>query len=188
MPTFSGWLQNFYLHEKTISISQDDGRVSGKSSWSNLFDRMDISAADLHAYGSLKWQSAPVRKRGVAGHTFWIRPLGPGLGDALIQNGSILYGFSTAEFAALIILDGFSPGGFAPQSSRHSTSYYGQIQVADYGHFSQIARVDSHHGFRDAVRSFETDMRDVPVAHCVDLAFDIIPIRGRGERKWVIPR
>ena len=188
LPTFSGWLQNFYLQEKTVTISQDDRGVSGKSSWSNLFARMDIKAADLDAYGRLKWQTTPMRKTGIKGHNLWIRPLRPALGDALIENGSVSYGFSAAEFAALIILCGFCPGDFAPQSSRHSRSYYGQIQIADYGQFSQVARFDSHHGFRDAVRSFKTDMRDIPVAHCLNLAFGMIPIRGRGGREWVIPR
>ena len=51
-----------------------------------------------------------------------------------------------------------------------------------------MARFDSHHGFRDAFRSFKTDMRDVPVAHCLNLAFGIIPIKGRGGREWIIPR
>lgn len=147
---------------------------------------MDIKAADLDAYGSLKSQSASIRKRGVNGHTLWIRPLRPVLEDALIENGSILYGFSAAEFAALIILCGFCPGDFAPQSLGHSTSYYGQIEVADYGQFSQVAKY-SHHGFRDAAKSFRTDMRDVLIAHCLDLAFGIIPIRGRGGREWFIP-
>ena len=32
VPTFSDWLQNFYLHEKTVTISQDDRGMSGKSS------------------------------------------------------------------------------------------------------------------------------------------------------------
>ena len=188
VPTFSGWLQNYYLQEKTITISQDDRGVSGKSSWSNLFARMDIKAADLDIYGGLKRLPAPTRKHGLEGNNLWIRPLRPALGDALFENGGISYGFSAAEFAALIILCGFCPGDFASQNSQHSTSYFGQIQVAEYGQFAQVERFDSHHGFRDAIRSFKTDMRDVPVAHCLNLAFGIIPIRGRGGREWVIPR
>ncbi|KAF6218006.1 hypothetical protein HO133_006418 [Letharia lupina] len=188
IPTFSGWLQHFYLQEKTIATSQDDHGVCGKSSWSNLFGRMDIKAADLDAYGGLRPQLAPTRKRVISGRNLWIRPLRSGLGDALVENGSISYGFSAPEFAALIILCGFRPGDFAPQSSRHSTSFYGQMRVADYGPFSQIANFDSHHGFRDAIRSVTTGMRDVPVAHSLDLAFGMIPIEGRHGRGWVIPR
>ena len=187
LPVFSGWLQNFYVQEKTITVSQDDRGVSGKSSWSNLFARMDIGAADLVTYGGLRRQPTPRRKHGVIGINLWIRPLRPGLGDALIENGSISYGFSAAEFAALIILCGFRPRDFAPQSSRHSTSYYGQMLVAEYGQFSQVAKFDSHHGFCDAYRSFKTDMREVPVAHSLNLAFGMIRAKGRRGRQWIIP-
>ncbi len=187
VPTFSGWLQNFYLQEKTIITSQDDRGVSGKSSWSNLFARLDIKAADLNAHGGLRRQPAPTRRHQIQGRNLWIRPLRPGLADALIENGSLSYGFSAAEFAALIIICGFRPGDFAPKRSRHSTCHYGQMLVADYGPFSQVASFQSHHGFRDASKSFETDMRDVPVAHSLNLAFGMIPTMGRGGRKWIVP-
>ena len=187
LPIFSGWLQNFYLQEKTITVSQDDRGVSGKSSWSNLFARMDIGAADLVTYGGSRRQPTPGRKHDVVGIDHWIRPLRPGLGDALVENGSISYGFSAAEFAALIILCGFSPRKFAPQSSRHSASYYGQIVIAEHGPFSQVAQFDSHHGFRDAHKSFREDMRDVPVAHSLNLAFGMIRVKGRPGRDWIIP-
>ena len=184
LPVFSGWLQNFYMLEKTITVSQDDRGVSGRSSWSNLFARMDISATDLVTYGGLIRQPTPTRKHAVDP---WIRPLRPGLGDALVENGSISYGFSAAEFAALIILCGFRPGDFAPRSSRHSTSVCGQMLVAEYGPFSQVAKFDSHHGFRDARKSFKTDMRDIPVAHSLNLAFGMIRTKGRRGRDWIIP-
>lgn len=188
IPNFSGWLQNYYMQERTITVSQDDRGVSGKSSWSNLFARMDIEAADLVAYGGLRRQPALTRKNVIVRNSVWVRPLRPGLGDALFENGSISYGFSAAEFAALIILCGFRPGDFAPQSSRHSTSYYGQMLVAEYGQFSQIAKFDSHHGFRDSSKSFKTDMCEIPVAHSLNLAFGMIRVKGRGGRHWVIPR
>ncbi|KAM0794898.1 hypothetical protein BDR22DRAFT_921390 [Usnea florida] len=187
VPIFSGWLQHFHLQDKSITTSQDDRGVSDKSSWTNLFARMDIKAADLNGYGGLRTQRAPIRKHDFPG-SLWIRPLRPGLGDVLVQNGSISYGFSAAEFAALIILCGFRPKDFAPQSSGHSICYYGQMLVADHGSFSQIARFDSHHGFRDAIKSFKTDLRDVPVAHSFNLAFGMIPCKGRHGREWVIPR
>ena len=81
----------------------------------------------------------------------------------------------------------FRPRDFAPQSSRHSTSYYGQMRVAEYGQFSQVAKFDSHHGFRDAYKSFKTDMREVPVAHSLNLAFGMIRAQGRRGREWIIP-
>ena len=188
VPIFSGWLQHFYLQEKSITTSQDDRGVSGKSSWTNLFARMDIKATDLDSYGGLRRQRAPTRKHDFAGNNLWIRPLRPGLGDVLVQNGSISYGFSAPEFAALIILCGFRPRDFSPKSSGHSTCYYGQMLVADHGPFSQIAKFDSHHGFRDAIKNFKTDLRNVPVAHSLNLAFGMIPCKGRYGREWVIPR
>ena len=57
VPTFPGWLQYFYLQEKTITASQDDRGVSGKSSWSNLFARLGIEATDLVAYGGLSMET-----------------------------------------------------------------------------------------------------------------------------------
>ena len=187
VPVFSGWLQNFYLLEKIITVSQDDRELSGKSSWSNLFARMDIKAVDLDAYGGLRRQPPP-RDYSIQDYGNWTRALRPGLGDALVNNGSISYGFSAAEFAALIIICGFSPRDFHPKSLRHSSSYYGQIVVAEHDNFSQIAKFDSHHGFRDAMRSFKTDMCDIPVAHSLDLAFGMIRAKGRHGRKWIIPR
>ena len=91
VPTFSGWLQNFYLQEKTITVSQDDRGISGKSSWSDLFARMDIKAADLDAYGGLRRQPTPTRSRGTSGYSKRIRALRPALGDALVENGNISY-------------------------------------------------------------------------------------------------
>ena len=187
VPIFSGWLQNFYIQEKILKVSQDDRGVSGKSSWSNLFARMDIDAADLVAYGGLTRQPTPRREHEIRGNSPHIRPLRPGLGDALVENGSISYGFSAAEFAALIIFCGFPPRDFKPQGSRHSASWYGQMLVADYGQFSQVAKFDSHHGFRDAFKSFKREMRDVPVAHSLNLAFGMIRAKGRHGRDWIIP-
>ena len=87
IPVFSGWLQNFYIREKTIKVSQDDRGDSGKSSWSNLFARMDIKAVDLNSYGGLRRQPAPVRDNGVQDYSNWIRALRPALGDILVDNG-----------------------------------------------------------------------------------------------------
>lgn len=188
VPNFSGWLQNFYMQERIITVSQDDRGVSGKSSWSNVFARMGIEAADLVAHGGSRRQPALTRKNVIVRNSVWVRPLRPGLGDSLVDNGSISYGFSAAEFAALIILCGFRPRDFAPQSSQHSTSYYGQMLVAEYGQFSQIAKFDSHHGFRDSPKSFKMDMCEIPVAHSLNLAFGMIRVKGRGGRDWVIPR
>lgn len=188
VPNFSGWLQNFYMQERIITVSQDDRGVSGKSSWSDLFARMDIEAADLVAYGGPSRQPALTRKNVIVRNSLSVRPLRPGLGDALVDNGSISYGFSAAEFAALIILCGFCARNFAPQSSQHSTSHYGQMLVAEYGQFSQIAKFDSHHGFRDTPKTFKKDMCDIPIAHSLNLAFGMIRVKGRRGRDWVIPR
>lgn len=93
---------------------------------------MDIEAAELVAYGGSRRLPAPTRKYCTAESSLWIRTLRPGLVDALVENRSISLGFSTAGFAAVIILCGFRPGDFGPQSSRHSTSRYGQMLVAEY--------------------------------------------------------
>lgn len=139
--TISDYLQMFYVQERTITVSQDDRGVSGKSSWGNLFTQMDIEAAELVVYGGSRRLPAPTRKYGTAESSLWIRTLRPGLVDALVENRSISLGFSAAEFAASIILCGFRPGDFRPQSSRHSTSRYGQIFVAEYHKMIKVENV-----------------------------------------------
>ena len=87
----------------------------------------------------------------------------------------------------MIILCGFNPADFASKSFKHSESFYGQIRVAEHSTFSQITKVDSHHRFRDAMRTFNADICDVPVAQSLNLAFGMIRVKGRHTRTWVIP-
>lgn len=186
MPKFSGWLQNSYLREKCITVSQDDRGLAGKSSWSDLFSRLDIDPVDLRTLGDVKPLPPPPRKGGELVNTLGIRTRRPGLADVLVENGSISYGFSAAEFAALTILCGFRPEDLAAKPTSHSTSYFGQMQVAENGQLSQIAKFDSHHGFRDSYGTYKTDMRDIPVAHCLNLAFGMIRTKGRSGREWIV--
>lgn len=186
MPKFSGWLQNFYLREEYITVSQDDRGSAGKSSWSDLFSRLDIDPVDLRKLGDVKPLPPPSRKGGELAKAVLVRTRRPGLADVLVDNGSISYGFSAAEFAALITLCGFRPEELATKPTSHSTSYFGQMQVAEHGQFSQIAKFDSHHGFRDSFGTYKTDMRDIPIAHCLNLAYGMIRTKGRFGREWII--
>lgn len=187
VPCFSGWLQYFYVREEKILVSQDDLGFSGESSWSDLFDRMNVEAAVADAYGGQNRQSTPKWKHEPIERDQWIRSLRPKLGDALVENGRIMYGFSAAEFAALIILCGFHPEEFRPNRSHHSVSFFGQMRVAEYDHFSHVARFDSHHGFWDKPDSVKTRAYSIPVAHSLNLAFGMIRVKGRSKRAWVIP-
>ena len=186
LPLFSGWLQDFYLERKSIVVSQDDRGACGKSSWSNLFDRMNITAVDLSKYGGFERPQLHSRTYDKLGDEPLVRPLRTGLADTLVENRSVSYGFSAAEFAALIILSGFRPEDFVPGKTQRSISYFGQMLIADHGQFSQVARFDPHHGFRDQIKGYQTDMSTMPVAQALDLALGMIRIKGRFGREWVI--
>ncbi|KAL6722336.1 hypothetical protein ACLMJK_001443 [Lecanora helva] len=186
IPLFSGWLQAFYVQEESIATTQDERGEPGKGSWTKLFARLDIKAADLVACGNSAQQRAPPRRQEYKDGELWVRPLRQGLGDALFENGSVSYGLSAAEFAALVILCGFCPKDFSPQSSGQSKGYFGQMLIANHGPFSQVAKFDSHHAFCDAINIANTGLRNIPVAHSLQLAFGMVSIQGRGTRKWVI--
>ena len=186
LPVFSGWLQAFYLEGKSITVSQDDRGAAGKSSWSNLFSRLNIEAVDLNNYGGVARRPRPTQIHGKGYLRSLVRPLRPGLADTLVENRSVSYGFSAAEFAALIILGGFHPKDFVLGKTCSSTSWFGKMLVAEFGQFSQVARFDPHHGFRDQIQTFRTDMHTFSVAQCMNLALGIIHIRGRYGREWII--
>ena len=127
------------------------------------------------------------RKDDTNGHDQRFRPLRPERGDALVEDESISYGFSGAEFAALIRLCGFRPEKFKSSGSKrsqYSGSYFGHMRREEYDHFSFVAKFDSHDGFYDTPGSFETN---ICVTHSLDLAFGMIRIKGRRGREWIIP-
>jgi len=186
MPTFSGWLQRCYLEDRKITTSQDDWGTSGKSSWSKLFGRLDIKGSDLVSFGGLKQESYPALYRDKASAR--VRPLRLGLADILVENESISYGFSAAEFAALLIICGFHPNDFAatPGEFTCSTSHLGRMLLEKHGPFSQVAQFDAHHSFKEQSIGSKQDLCDVPVACCLRLAFGVIRTEDRGGREFIV--
>lgn len=187
MPTFSGWLQRCYLEDKIIATSQDDWGTSGKSSWSKLFGRLDIKASELVAFGGLKPEPFPALYRDKAPPAR-VRPLRLGLADMLVDNESISYGFSAAEFAALLIICGFRPSDFAttPGQFTSSTSHFGRMLLDKHGPFSQVAQFDAHHSFREQRMGCKQDLCEIPVACCLRLAFGVIRTEDRCGREYII--
>lgn len=187
MPNFSGWLQRCYLEDRKINTSQDDRGTSGKSSWSKLFGRLDIKACDLVSFGGIRPETYPALYRDKA-LSARVRPLRPGLADILVENESISYGFSAAEFAALLIIGGFHPSDFAatPGLFTSSTSYYGRMLLDKHGPFSQVAQFDAHHGFREQRIGCKPELCEIPVACCLRLAFGMIRTESRCGREYIV--
>ncbi|KAK4691294.1 hypothetical protein P7C71_g5672, partial [Lecanoromycetidae sp. Uapishka_2] len=187
MPNFSGWLQRCYLEERRISTSKDDWGNSGKSSWSKLFGRLDIKASDLVIFGGTNPETYPALHRDKT-FSARVRPLRPGLADILVENESVSYGFSAAEFAALLIICGFPPSDFAatPGQFTSSTSHFGRMLLDKHGPFSQVAQFDANHNFREQRMGCKQYLCEVPVACCLRLAFGVIRTENRCGREFII--
>ena len=187
VPNFSGWLQRCYLEDRQLTTTQDDRGTSGKSSWSKVFGRLDIKACDLVDFGGARPELYPALVRDKAPDAK-VRLLRPGLADMLVENESVSYGFSAAEFAALLILCGFPPQDFRPTPSgfRCSVWYFGRMLLDNHGPFSQVAQFDTHHNFRDLRIGEKAALCDVPVAPCLQLAFGMIRTPGRRNRDFII--
>ena len=191
VPSFKGWLQHFYLNEKTITVSQDGLESSGESSWSALFARMDIEAADVYDCGGPKRKTTSTQEYEINDRNQLIRPdFRPEFGDALFEDGSTWYGFSGAEFAALIILCGFTPRTFRLKRSHHSANDFGTCVsrniITIIGSFilqilTPMLGLATHPG-----ASRRKHMMFLSLI-ALNLAFGMIHVKGRPEREWVIP-
>ena len=85
-PAFSGWIQHAYMDNSNISITEDDRGTGGTSGWSKLFAQSQITAEDLIAFGGHSARVFPA----VTGYA---EARTPDLADAIIEDGTILYGF-----------------------------------------------------------------------------------------------
>lgn len=71
--------------------------------------------------------------------TWWSRP---GLTDILVDGANISYGLHGDEFAALLILSGFSPSEFKGSETSSCTGHLGYMFLGPHSPFAQIAQLD----------------------------------------------
>ena len=154
--------------------------IGGTSGWSNVFAHCGIQAADLIRFGGSDARIFPA----VTGD---IGPGAPRLSDLIFDNGRVLYGFSKYEFAALLIISGFSPADFSLSGCTSSTKFLGSMQLADNEPFSQIACFDGHEGCREIAQDKERFINEVPVQTCIDYAIGILRTPERGDHRMIIP-
>lgn len=179
-PGFLGWVQKAYVGRLNTSFTQDNRKSAGTSGWSSLFAHCGIKATHLIQFGGSDARVFPA----VTGD------LGPGvvrLADLIFDNGRVLYGFSQGEFAALLIICGFSISDFSISGCTTSTKFLGSMQLADNEPFSQVARFDPHEGCRDITEDKERYTSDVPVQRCIDYAIGMLRTPKRGGHSLVIP-
>lgn len=179
-PSFLGWVQRAYNENLCISLTQDDRMIGGTSGWSNMFAHCGIQAADLIRFGGPDARIFPA----VTGN---IGSGAPRLADLIFDNGRVLYGFSKYEFAALLIVSGFSPADFSISGCTTSTKFLGSMQLADNEPFSQIACFDGHEGCREITEDKERFITEVPVQTCIDYAIGILRTPERGDHRMIIP-
>ncbi|RFU28650.1 hypothetical protein B7463_g7677, partial [Scytalidium lignicola] len=169
-PSLSAWIQHYYSEGKSITICPYERRlVSGQSSWSRLFCRLQIHPEELMNLGhrsSLDEQTP-------------IPPQLPETADILVDGSKISYGLPGDEFAALLILSGFSPSAYNPKETTRTTSHLGHMYLAAHSDpFSQVAQLDSaswnyfstFHGVRWEGRYADR----LNIRHCLDLALGIL--------------
>lgn len=179
-PSFLGWVQRAYNENLCISLTQNDRMIAGTSGWSNIFAHCGIQAADLIRFGGSDARVFPA----VTGN---IGSGAPRLADLIFDNGRVFYGFSKYEFAALLIVSGFSPTDFSISGCTTSTKFLGSMQLADNEPFSQIACFDRHEGCRETAEDKERFINKVPVQTCIDFAIGILRTPERGDHRIIIP-
>lgn len=180
VPAFSSWVYKAYSHDLKVSLTHDIRGTGGTSGWSQLFASCNILPHDLIAFGGREARVLPA-VTGVA------EPRAPDLADVVMDQGRILYGFSAAEFTALLVICGFSPTAFSLLGTSYSIGFLGTIRLAEHEPFSQIARFDGHSGCRKISEDLERYINLLPVGNCIDYALGIIRANMCSCHTWIIP-
>lgn len=184
-PSIAAWVSHHYVHNLNTVICPYNRQITGgQASWSKLFSRLQILPQHLLEIGKRipspneggVWQGIPAQC------------------DFLIEGGKILYGMTGAEFAAILIIGGFSPSRF--YLGDHTTSAVvkhhmrlGQIYFGYRDAFSQIAQFDgASNVLTDQQATGKTGRfsHSVGVRRCIDLALGLFRFTYRGEQTVVI--
>ena len=178
-PAMGGWIQRQYLNKWATKVMQSDTKKAGTSSWSKLFAQCSIAPSELIECGGpnslvLTATSRPSSRT-------------PTQADIRIEDGRLEYGFSSTEFAALLIVAGLSSDAFTAKGTSSSTGYVGTMYLADHGPFTQIAHFDPHAGTRVMEVELTRLVHDVPIQGAIHLALGILKLSPKiGDREWII--
>ncbi|KAH8807681.1 hypothetical protein F5884DRAFT_880968 [Xylogone sp. PMI_703] len=180
-PSLSTWIKHYYTEGKSVTVcpyerkSRSGQSLSGQSSWSKLFCRLQIRPDELLSLPRLMFDELPI--------SF---PQLPVTADVQIDGPKISYGLPADEFIVLLILSGFSPSDFSSKETRKATSHMGHMYLATHSDpFSQVAHLDGA-----SWNCFSTFMGEewhgryadrLNVQHCLDLALGILRFEYDGK-------
>lgn len=136
-PSLAAWIGHNYIHNQDIVVSPYERETkSGQASWTKLFARLQIQPQDLVDLGGPHIDHQTTERKHFDD---WIDTT---QSDLLIDGSKISLGLTGSEFAALLILSGFSPSKFSVNGSSSTGSHLGRMYVASHGPFSQVAQMD----------------------------------------------
>lgn len=178
VPSLRAWIHYHYNEEKSIVVCPYERKsMSGQSSWSQLFCRLQILPEDLLNPGC--------RSTNDSGRVV-LYPQVPTTADLHVDGSKISYGLPGEDFAALLILGSFSPSSIQPKETTRSTSHLGHMYLAPHSDpFTQIAQLDgaSWNTFNTFPGvKWEGRYGDrLNVRHCLDLALGILRFQCAGK-------
>ncbi|MCJ1376244.1 hypothetical protein MMC20_007486 [Loxospora ochrophaea] len=177
-PALGGWIQKRYLEADVIRLTQSETKASGTSSWSKFFAQCHILPQQLLDDGG---PAALVYPTG-SGFT-----RSPTQSDIRIQGGKILYGMSSAEFAAILVLSGFPVADLSHNGASVSAKYLGRMHLASNGVFSQIAHFDAYAGVKVMDVEYENLVHSIPVQGAIHVALGILKLASKYHgRQWIV--
>ncbi|KAM0794350.1 hypothetical protein BDR22DRAFT_876198 [Usnea florida] len=98
-----------------------------------------------------------------------------------------MYGMSSAEFAAMMVLNGFSTMDFSDTTISSPIKYLGTMHLASHGVLSQIAHFDPHGNPKVMKVESPRLVHKVPVQGAIHFALGILKLtRKRHRREWII--
>jgi hypothetical protein len=177
-PSVTAWIRHYYSNGREIAITPYERRLAGgQASWSGLFARLQIQPQEL-----IRMSGLESTRHGTA---WWSRP---GQTDLWVDGAKISYGMHGDEFAALLILCGFSPSKFHPSETSSATGPLGYMHLGPHGPFSQVAQLD---GSSKALSDLQPEIagryvHQVSVQRCIDLALGIFRFRYLGHPRVVV--
>lgn len=174
VPSVTAWIRHYYSNGRDIEITPYERKLAGgQASWSSLFARLQIQPEELN------------RMSGLDSTAWWSRP---GQTDLLVDRAKISYGMHGDEFAALLILAGFSPSEFHPSETSSATGPLGYMYLGSHGPFSQAAQLD---GSSKALSGLQPKtpgryVHQVNVQRCIGLALGIFRFNCPGRPRVVV--
>ncbi|KAL2005092.1 hypothetical protein VTN00DRAFT_2942 [Thermoascus crustaceus] len=178
-PAISGWIQRKYLERASTKCMQCSNQTAGTSSWSQLFQQCSIDPRELLEYGGPRAKMLPTGSKVPRPVVF---------ADVRIEDGKLYYGFTAAEFAALLVIAGFRLTDLDVKGTSSSVTYPGSLYLTDHGPFSQISHFDPHCGAKVMHEELLRLVNPVPIRDAIHLALGVLELPApRGGRRWVIP-